>query len=62
MVRRIGGEIEVIAGGGAQVSVAGGKSELRRAGCWLMASRGDSQDSATENKPPVKAGKGETVR
>jgi hypothetical protein len=32
---------------------AGGKSELHRAGCWLTASRGDSQESATENKPPA---------
>src|SRR4029077_12134877 len=29
-----------------------GKSGLRRAGCWLTASRGDSKDSATENRPP----------
>ncbi len=44
----------------------GGKSELHRAGCWPTASRGDSQESATENKPPpgasAKGGKGETVR
>ena len=41
-----------------------GKSGLRRAGCWLTASRGDSKDSATENRPPAPqgAGKGETVR
>ena len=41
-----------------------GKSGLQRAGCWLTASRGDSKESATENKPPsVSAGgKGETVR
>src|SRR5204862_471403 len=32
---------------------AGGKSGLHRAGCWLTASRGDSRDSATENKPPA---------
>ncbi len=51
---------------------AGGKSELHRAGCWLTASRGDSKESATENKPPasqgapqgdfLRTGKGETVR
>ena len=29
-----------------------GKSGLRRAGCWPTASRGDPQDSATENRPP----------
>ncbi len=31
---------------------ARGKSELQRARCWLTASRGDSKESATENKPP----------
>jgi len=30
-----------------------GKSGLRRAGCWLTASRGDPQESATENRPPM---------
>ena len=30
-----------------------GRSGLRRAGCWLTASRGDPQDSATERKPPM---------
>jgi hypothetical protein len=46
-----------------------GRSGLRRAGCWLTASRGDPQESATENKPPMGGGlraavtgKGETVR
>jgi hypothetical protein len=44
-----------------------GRSGLHRAGCWLTASRGDPQDSATERKPPmaglrVRTGKGETVR
>src|SRR6266511_3066621 len=29
-----------------------GKSGLRRAGCWLTASRGDPQESATESRPP----------
>jgi hypothetical protein len=33
--------------------VTRGKSELHRAGCWLTASRGDSQDSATESRPPT---------
>ena len=41
----------------------GGKSELRRAGCWVTPSGGNSKDSATESKPPAaSAGKGETVR
>jgi len=31
---------------------AGGKSGLRRAGCWLTARGGDPMDSATESKPP----------
>jgi hypothetical protein len=30
----------------------GGKSELRRAGCWVMPSLGDEKDSATEKIPP----------
>ena len=30
-----------------------GRSGLHRAGCWLTASRGDPQDSATENRPPM---------
>ena len=30
----------------------GGKSELQRTRCWLTTSRGDPQESATENKPP----------
>src|SRR3954467_223620 len=46
----------------APAKSAGGKSGLHRAGCWLTASRGDSRDSATEKRPPAKAGKGETVR
>ena len=33
-----------------------GRSGLRRAGCWLTASRGDSQESATENRPPMAPG------
>ena len=32
--------------------LAGGKSELHRAGCWLTASEGDLKESATENTPP----------
>ena len=37
--------------------------DFRRAGCWLEASRGNSQESATENRPPASGvGKGETVR
>ena len=44
-----------------------GRSGLRRAGCWLTASRGDPQESATERKPPMaglraRTGKGERVR
>lgn len=30
----------------------GGKSGLRRAGCWITSSGGDPKESATENKPP----------
>jgi len=48
---------------------AGGKSELRRAGCSVTRSRGDAKESATEKKPPceigiaaVLQGKGEKVR
>ena len=33
---------------------AGGKSELRRAGCFVTRSRGDAKESATERKPPDK--------
>ena len=35
-----------------------GRSGLHRAGCWLTASRGDPQDSATENRPPMAGPKG----
>ena len=40
-----------------------GKSGLRRAGCRITSGRGDSKESATENKPPVTyvSGKGEKV-
>ena len=31
-----------------------GKSGLHRARCWPTASRGDPQDSATENRPPAR--------
>ena len=54
---------------------AGGKSELRRAGCWITPSGGNPKESATEKRPPMHAarrgaipgasrlaGKGETVR
>jgi hypothetical protein len=40
-----GGEGWAIAGHG---NVAGGKSGLRRAGCWLTARGGDPTESATE--------------
>lgn len=30
----------------------GGKSGLRRAGCWITSSGGDPKESATENRPP----------
>ncbi len=40
----------------------GGKSELRRAGWSLTATGGDPKESATENVPPVSAGKGEKAR
>ena len=35
-----------------------GKSGLHRAGCWLTASRGDPQESATENRPPMAGPRG----
>ncbi len=38
-----------------------GKSGLRRARWWVTPTRGDPRDSATENRPPAQAGKGETV-
>jgi hypothetical protein len=37
-------------------SATRGKSELQRAGCWLTASQGDLQESATENIPPFSRG------
>ena len=53
----------------------GGKSELRRAACWVTPRPGDGTESATESRPPsgiaprvitrratVPEGKGETVR
>ena len=58
-------EGQTIAG---HLAVTGGKSGLRRAGCWLTARGGNPTDSATESKPPrprvtdVRCGKGETVR
>jgi hypothetical protein len=49
-----------------QGRMAGGKSGHHRVGCWLTASRRESEDSATENKPPTKGkpevGQGEKVR
>jgi hypothetical protein len=43
--------------------LAGGKSELRRAGWFVMRTGGDPKESATENIPPAfLAGKGEKVR
>ena len=55
-------------GPGRKTAPGRGRSGLRRAGCWLTASRGDPQDSATENRPPMArsrngagTGKGETV-
>ena len=35
---------------------AGGKSELRRAGCSVTQSPGDGKESATETYRPAKAG------
>ena len=40
-------------GTGRSAGPCRGRSGLRRAGCWLTASRGDPQDSATERKPPM---------
>jgi hypothetical protein len=34
----------------------GGKSELQRAGCSVMRSRGDAKESATEKIPPSEIG------
>ena len=39
-----------------------GKSGLHRAGCWPTASRGDPQDSATENRPPPRASRAARVK
>ncbi len=36
----------------------GGKSGLRRTGCWVTPSPGDGQESATENRPPALCGLG----
>ena len=54
-------------GTGRSAGSCRGRSGLHRAGCWLTASRGDPQDSATERKPPMaglraRTGKGERVR
>lgn len=48
-------EGQAIAG---HLAVTGGKSGLRRAGCWLTARGGDPMDSATESKPPRPRGSG----
>jgi hypothetical protein len=47
----------------------GGKSGLRRAGCWVTPREGDLTESATENTPPTSyyqpkgyVGKGEMAR
>jgi len=34
----------------------GGKSELHRAGCWVMPRRGDPTESATETYRPASSG------
>src|SRR5262245_6971202 len=52
-------EDRTVAGRG---NTAGGKSGLRRAGCWLTARGGDPTESATETYRRREAGKGETVR
>ena len=57
--RRRAREDRTVAGRG---NTAGGKSGLRRAGCWLTARGGNPTESATETYRRRKAGKGETVR
>ena len=51
---------------GGRSPCAGGKSELRRAGCWVTPRRGDPTESATETyrQRPISigAGKVEMVR
>ena len=44
------------------VESGGGKSELFRAGCWVMPRRGNPIDSATETHRLDFRGKGEIVR
>src|SRR5437879_3335356 len=39
-----------------------GTSGLHRAGCWVTPSRGDPQESATENRPPMAGRAGRPVR
>lgn len=57
---------QAIAGGRGDPS-AGGKSELRRAGCRVTPGESDLEESATENRPPRREppgeprGKGETA-
>ena len=36
----------------------GGKSELRRAACWVTPRPGDGTESATESRPPFRARRG----
>jgi len=42
--------------------VAGGKSGLHRAGCWVTPSLGDEEESATESKPPPALARGVRVK
>ncbi len=63
-------QVDRVVAGASREGCARGKSELRRAGCWVTPSGGDPKESATEIKPPAAtsareggaAGKGETVR
>ncbi len=51
---------QMIAGRG--FSVAGGKSGLHRAGCWVTPSLGDEEESATESRPPLALARGVRVK
>ena len=46
----------------SRFSVAGGKSGLHRAGCWVTPSLGDEEESATESKPPPALARGVRVK
>jgi len=47
------GVLQVVAlYGGPTPTLQGGKSELGRVRWWLMTTRGDPRESATENIPP----------